>query len=165
MTISLRDQLLGLGFKDSPKPKRDERPKPPAKDARTGQAGRPVQGTKPQAGKGGRHPPQGAGRHRPREDIDLWEFDAAAGTTVTAFVHAQSLNSPLLPRLDILDAKGSVVAEQMLHACAGTDASVKFTPRLAGKYRVRITDANTNGGQAYVYRLTVTTPTESERTK
>ncbi len=97
------------------------------------------------------------GRIFPREDIDLWEFDAEAGKTVTAFVHAAALNSPLVPKLDILDAKGKVVAEEMRHPCAGTDGSVKFTPKVAGKYRVRITDARTLGGPAYVYRLTVTT--------
>ncbi|MFO0824217.1 MAG: hypothetical protein U0792_14075 [Gemmataceae bacterium] len=97
------------------------------------------------------------GRIFPQEDIDLWEFDGEPGKTVTAFVHAQLLNSPLVPQLDILDARGNVVAEQMLHPCIGTDGSVKFTPKTAGKYRVRITDARTLGGQAYVYRLTVTT--------
>lgn len=97
------------------------------------------------------------GRIFPREDIDLWAFDAEAGRTVTCFVHAQSLGSPLAPKLDVLDAKGNVVAEQMLHACVGTDASVRFTPKVAGKYTVRVTDANTLGGQAFVYRLTVTT--------
>jgi hypothetical protein len=97
------------------------------------------------------------GRIFPREDIDLWEFDAEAGKTVTAFAHAQSLNSPLVPQLDILDASGKVVAEQMTHPCVGTDASVKFTPKVAGKYRVRVADARTLGGPAYVYRLTVTT--------
>lgn len=97
------------------------------------------------------------GRVFPREDIDLWEFDAEAGKTVTAFVHSTSLNSPLAAKLDVLDAKGNVVAEQMLHPCADTDASVKFTPKVAGKYRVRITDARTLGGPAYVYRLTITT--------
>jgi hypothetical protein len=97
------------------------------------------------------------GRIFPREDIDLWEFDAEAGKPVTAVVHAKAINSPLVPKLDILDAKGTVVAEQMTYACVGTDASVKFTPQSAGKYRVRITDANALGGQAYVYRLTVTT--------
>jgi hypothetical protein len=97
------------------------------------------------------------GRIFPREDIDLWEFDAEVGKTVTAFVHARAINSPLVPKLDILDVKGTVVAEQMTYACVGTDASVKFTPKSAGKYRVRITDANALGGQAYVYRLTVTT--------
>ncbi|HEY1190103.1 MAG TPA: hypothetical protein VGE74_20810, partial [Gemmata sp.] len=44
-----------------------------------------------------------------------------------------------------------------LHPCPGTDASVKFTPQSSGTYRVRITDARTLGGPAYVYRLTVTT--------
>ncbi|MBP3960704.1 hypothetical protein J8F10_36225 [Gemmata sp. G18] len=96
------------------------------------------------------------GRIFPREDIDLWEFDAEAGTAITALVHAQSINSPLVSRLDILDAKGTVVAEQMLHPCVGTDASVKFTPKVAGKYRVRVTDARALGGPAYVYRLTIT---------
>ncbi|VTS00851.1 Putative pre-peptidase OS=Singulisphaera acidiphila (strain ATCC BAA-1392 / DSM 18658 / VKM B-2454 / MOB10) GN=Sinac_2823 PE=4 SV=1 [Gemmata massiliana] len=97
------------------------------------------------------------GRVFPRDDIDLWEFDAPAGTTVTAFVHAQSLNSPLVSKLDILDAKGTVVAEQMLHPCIGTDGSVKFTPKVTGRYRVRVTDARALGGPAFVYRLTVTT--------
>ncbi|MFM8274057.1 MAG: hypothetical protein ACKODX_17240, partial [Gemmata sp.] len=96
------------------------------------------------------------GRIFPREDVDLWAFDARAGETVTAFVHAASLNSPLAPKLDIVDAAGGVLAEQMLHPCVGTDASVKFTPKVDGRYRVRITDARALGGQAFVYRLTVT---------
>ncbi|MBM3980353.1 MAG: hypothetical protein FJ304_08715 [Planctomycetes bacterium] len=96
------------------------------------------------------------GRIFPREDIDVWEFDAEAGKTYTAFVHCTSINSPLVPKLDITDTKGNVVAEQMRYACVGTDGSVKFTPSAAGKLRVRVTDANTLGGQAFVYRLTVT---------
>src|SRR5262249_55948063 len=35
------------------------------------------------------------GRIFPRDDVDLWEFDAAAGQTITAFAHAKSINSPL----------------------------------------------------------------------
>ena len=97
------------------------------------------------------------GRIFPRENVDLWEFEAEAGKTVTAFVHAQMLNSPLLPQLDILDCAGKVVADQMQYPVVGTDGSAKFTPRVAGKYRIRITDARTLGGPAYVYRLTVTT--------
>ncbi|MBA4062457.1 MAG: hypothetical protein C0501_01885 [Isosphaera sp.] len=97
------------------------------------------------------------GRVFPREDVDLWEFDAEAGKPVTAFAHAAALNSPLVPRLDILDAAGNVVAEPTPHPCVGTDASVRFTPKAAGKYRVRVTDARALGGPAYVYRLTVTT--------
>lgn len=97
------------------------------------------------------------GRIFPREDIDLWEFDAEAGKTVTAFIHTKAINSPLAARLDVLDAKGRVVAEEMLHPCVRTDGSVKFTPKAAGKYRVRVADARALGGPAFVYRLTVTT--------
>jgi hypothetical protein len=97
------------------------------------------------------------GRIFPRDDIDLWEFDAAAGQSVTALVHAQSLNSPLVPRLDVLDAAGRVVAEMMPYPVAGADASVRFTAPAKGTYRVRITDARSQGGPQYVYRLTVTT--------
>ncbi|HEV3438415.1 MAG TPA: hypothetical protein VG122_13715 [Gemmata sp.] len=97
------------------------------------------------------------GRIFPRENVDLWEFDGEAGKTITAFVYAQALNSPLVPQLDILDSTGKIVAEQMQYPVIGTDGSVKFTPKVAGKYRVRITDARTLGGPAYVYRLTVTT--------
>lgn len=97
------------------------------------------------------------GRVFPREDVDLWEFDAEAGKPVTAFAHGNTINSPLIPRLDVLDANGIVVAEQSLHPRPGTDAYVRFIPPAAGKYRVRITDARTLGGPAYVYRLTVTT--------
>ena len=72
MTISLRDQLLGLGFKDAPKPDRpakrhDERPKPQPHKAKTGQGGKPVHAHA--ANKPGNKPRP----HQPRsrEDIDL----------------------------------------------------------------------------------------------
>jgi hypothetical protein len=97
------------------------------------------------------------GRIFPRDDVDLWEFDAAAGQVVTAFALAPSLNSPLVPRLEILDAAGTVLAGTMTHPVAGADASVRLTAPAAGRYRVRITDARAQGGPAYVYRLTITT--------
>jgi hypothetical protein len=97
------------------------------------------------------------GRIFPRDDLDLWEFEAAAGQTVTALAQAKSLHSPLAPRLEILDAAGRVLAENMTHALPGSDESVQFTAPAAGRYRVRIGDAKAQGGQAYVYRLTLTT--------
>jgi uncharacterized protein YaiL (DUF2058 family) len=70
MTDSLRDQLLGLGFKPAPKPARAQPPqgrgdaRRPAREATGG--GKPGSGApgKPGARKGGRGP-------RSREDIDL----------------------------------------------------------------------------------------------
>jgi uncharacterized protein YaiL (DUF2058 family) len=90
MTDSLRDQLLGLGFKPAPKPERkpDSRPdarRPqggkPAHAGRPGAAGKPTQG-RPGQGQGGKPSgkPQGAQPRggqpgakpaRSREDIDL----------------------------------------------------------------------------------------------
>ncbi len=99
------------------------------------------------------------GRIFPRDDVDLWEFDAAAGQGVTAAVLAHSLNSPLVPRLEVLDAAGKVLAETMPRPVAGSDASVRFTAPAAGRYRVRIADARSQGGPQYVYRLTLTTGT------
>jgi hypothetical protein len=96
------------------------------------------------------------GRVFPRDDLDLWEFEADAGQVVTALVLAKSLNSPLVPRLEILDASGRVLAETMVRPIAGSDASIRLTAPMKGKYRVRIGDARADGGPAYVYRLTVT---------
>lgn len=93
MSDSLRDQLLGLGFKPAPKPERTEKPRPAHKPGGThgkphggpqargqkpGQGGRPGGGHERPAGKGqggkgqpgGR--PQGQGRPaRTQEEIDL----------------------------------------------------------------------------------------------
>jgi uncharacterized protein YaiL (DUF2058 family) len=86
MSDTLRDQLLGLGFKPAPKPERkpDQRRPHPGKGAHPG-GGKP-QGAassnapRPQSGKPGRpgaggkpHPgrPQGGKPPRTREDIDL----------------------------------------------------------------------------------------------
>lgn len=77
MSNSLRDQLLGLGFKDAPKPA--PRPKQDARKPQAGQGGKPAHAGRPaHAGKSAHagKPPQRP--HKPphpkgarREDIDL----------------------------------------------------------------------------------------------
>lgn len=99
------------------------------------------------------------GRIFPRDDVDLWEFDAEAGQTITALALARSLHSPLAPRLEVLDAAGHALAENMTHPVVGADESVRFTAPAKGKYRVRVGDARGQGGPAYVYRLTLTAAT------
>src|SRR4051812_35165105 len=83
MTDSLRDQLLGLGFKASPKPERKPQQNPAGpsnrrNDARPGN--RPPAGPRPQRSDGGGSRPSAAkqgkphgghGKPRTREDIDL----------------------------------------------------------------------------------------------
>ena len=95
------------------------------------------------------------GRIFPRDDVDLWEFDAAAGQRYTASALATSLNSPLVPKLEFLDAAGKLLAENMAYPVSGADASVRFTAPAAGKYRVRISDSRSQGGPHYVYRLSI----------
>jgi uncharacterized protein YaiL (DUF2058 family) len=66
MSNSLRDQLVGLGFKDAPKPA--PRPKHDAPKARPGPGGKPARPGRPaHAGK----PPQRPHKPKSREDIDL----------------------------------------------------------------------------------------------
>ena len=67
MSNSLRDQLLGLGFKDAPKPA--ARPRQDPSKAKQAPGGKPAQASKPGGGR-----PQSRGHvHKPRsrEDIDL----------------------------------------------------------------------------------------------
>ncbi|MBD9477576.1 DUF2058 family protein [Pseudoxanthomonas sp. PXM02] len=73
MTDSLRDQLLGLGFKPAPKPERKPERRPdPRRDAHK-PAGKG--GAHPKPGQGGKpRPPQGNAKPKPKrsqEDIDL----------------------------------------------------------------------------------------------
>lgn len=95
------------------------------------------------------------GRVFPRDDLDLWEFSATAGQTVTATAVGKAINSPVALRLDILDPAGRVVAEPLDVLPPGTDAAVRFTAPAAGVYRVRVADAKGGGGPAHVYRLTI----------
>lgn len=75
MSESLRDQLLGLGFKPAPKPEKSDKPKP-VQDARpqASHKGKPQPG-RPGQGKPGQGKPQGKqaqhGKPRTREEIDL----------------------------------------------------------------------------------------------
>lgn len=77
MTDSLRDQLLGLGFKPAPRPERND-PQGPARKPGDARSRKPQAGTpsaKPSPANPARHKPRpGHGQSRParnREDIDL----------------------------------------------------------------------------------------------
>jgi hypothetical protein len=96
------------------------------------------------------------GRIFPREDIDVWVVNVRKGQTVTAEVMAAGLGSPLEPLLEVRGPDGKRIAEREGPA-VGADARLRFTAPADGKYRVSISDANRRGGQAYVYRLTLTT--------
>jgi hypothetical protein len=101
------------------------------------------------------------GRIFPREDVDVWGFRAAKGQTFTCEVNALRLGSPLDARLEVLGPDGRRLAEQVGE---GTDPRLRFTAPADGSYSVRIHDVNFHGGQAYVYRLTITADAYVDRT-
>jgi len=95
------------------------------------------------------------GRIFPRQNIDVWTVTLKKGQTVSCEVFAARLGSPLDSLLEIIDPQGRVIGEN--DDTFGADSFIRFTAAQDGKYQVRIRDANFKGGQAYVYRLTLTT--------
>jgi hypothetical protein len=102
------------------------------------------------------------GRIFPREDVDLWTFAARKGQAVRCEVHAVRLGSPLDAHLEVFDPAGRRLVENV--AAAGTDPVLHFTAPSDGKYQVRIRDVRMQGGQAFVYRLTISADPFVERT-
>lgn len=94
------------------------------------------------------------GRIFPREDVDLWAFAAKKGQTVTCDLWAARLGSPLDARLEVIDAAGRPLAEAIGGRTA--DPWLHFTAPEDGTYQVRVQDVGARGGQAFVYRLTLT---------
>jgi hypothetical protein len=103
------------------------------------------------------------GRIFPREDVDVWAFSARRGQTVTAALLAGRFGSPLEAQLEILDTAGRQLAEGEPRP-ARADALVRFTAPADGTYQVRVRDARSLGGPAYVYRLTLTAEPFVDRT-
>ena len=94
------------------------------------------------------------GRIFPHEDVDVWAVTLKKGQTLTAIVDAERIGSPLQAKLDIRDPAGKPVADAV---AAGRDPRARVTAAADGVYQVHITDARSDGGPAFVYRLTLTT--------
>lgn len=93
------------------------------------------------------------GRIFPREDVDIWTFDSAAGQSFGCSVDAARLGSPLVARLEVRGPSGKIVAEGV--GRLSPDPQLRFTATEAGTYQVRISDVNSAGLQSFVYRLTL----------
>ena len=103
------------------------------------------------------------GRIFPREDVDVWSFEAKAGQTITCSVLTTKLGSPFDARLEIRDPQGKRLAESSEASPPGTDALVRFTAPADGTYTAHIHDMKFGGLQHYVYRLTIATGPSVER--
>ena len=95
------------------------------------------------------------GRIFPREDVDLWTFEAKAGQTITCTAVTARLGSPFDARLEIRDSRGARIAESAETSPPGNDVLVRFTAPADGTYTVAIHDLKFGGLQHYVYRLTI----------
>ena len=102
------------------------------------------------------------GRIFPREDTDLWAVTLKKGQTLSALATTTGIHSPLIAKLEVVDAKGTLLSESGSKMALGCDASVRFTAPADGTYGVRISDARGQGGPAFVYRLTMTTGSVAE---
>ena len=94
--------------------------------------------------------------------IDLVYFNAGGGHRAAALVLQEAIGQMGLPcqvrlvnLLEILDPKGRVIGDN--DDTFAADSFLRFTATEDGLHRVRIADANFKGGQAYVYRLMLTT--------
>jgi hypothetical protein len=93
------------------------------------------------------------GRIFPREDVDIWTFDAKAGEKISCEVNAARIGSPLDSRIEIRSPDGSVLTENV--DGLGVDSFVQFVAPKQGRYECRIHDIEFGGLQHYVYRLTI----------
>ncbi len=101
------------------------------------------------------------GRMFPREDIDIWEFRAEDGQSITCEVFAARMGSPLNSRLEVRGPNGRLVAENYDHF--GNDSFLRFRAEETGIYRVHIHDSSFLGLQHFIYRLTITAGTHIDR--
>ena len=95
------------------------------------------------------------GRIFPRADLDEYRFTAAAGDVVSCEVVSHRLGHKLDARLQLRDSSGRLVAEADDHI--GPDSLLITTIPHDGEYVLRIHDIAFEGGQDYVYRLSLRT--------
>jgi hypothetical protein len=95
------------------------------------------------------------GRMFPRADLDEYRFTATAGEIVSCEVVSHRLGHKLDARLQLRNATGRLIAEADDHV--GPDSLLITTIPNDGEYVLRIHDIAFEGGQDFVYRLSVRT--------
>ena len=96
------------------------------------------------------------GRVFPREDVDVWSFNAKAGQSITCAAVAEKLGAPFDVHVEIIDAQGRRIAETGNVSGTAYDSLIRFTAPADGVYQAHVHDVSFGGLQSYVYRLTLT---------
>lgn len=86
-------------------------------------------------------------------DHDWFRFRAKKGQNLQATVFARRLRSPVDSAIQIVNAKGSSVADN--DDAAGPDSSINFKPDEDGEYAVLVRDHLKRGGPDFVYCVEV----------
>jgi len=93
-------------------------------------------------------------------DVDSFSFNGRAGEEIVAEVYARRLNSPLDSVLRLLDAAGAVVDSNDDHKdptmgliTHHADSYLRAQLPQDGTYRLCLSDAQHQGGEAFAYRL------------
>lgn len=91
------------------------------------------------------------------EHKDFFQLSLAKNQTVEVSLDALSLESHLVPFVQLRDPGGAVVAEHGEKGAA-SDAMIKFEAPSDGRYVLSVTDRYRHGGTRYFYRLSVVAP-------
>jgi hypothetical protein len=84
-------------------------------------------------------------------DVDWFKFKAKKGQAYDVNVYARRIRSMLDSTVQIVDAKGSSIAQN--DDSAGLDSYVKFTAPADGSYFLKVTDQLGKGGPEFTYRV------------
>jgi hypothetical protein len=112
------------------------------------------------------------GRISRADDVDVFKFKGRTGDEVVAEVYARRLNSPLDSFLSLTDASGNVLASNddyvfkdayLYKDVTGVnthqaDSYLSVKLPADGMYYVHLSDAQHHGGEAYGYRLRISSP-------
>lgn len=93
---------------------------------------------------------------QPRQ-TDHFRLSLYKGQQISIAVESQSFHSLLVPAVTLCDPSGETAAESGL-AGAASDVVLKYNAKQDGDYRLAVRDRFGDGGQQYVYRLSVSEP-------
>jgi hypothetical protein len=88
------------------------------------------------------------------QDVDVFKFEATAGTRYRIEVQARRVGSPVTALLTLYDASGSIVATGETSP-EQPDPVLTITLAQGGTYYVSVLDHNDQGGAMFKYRLAI----------
>ena len=106
------------------------------------------------------------GRIEQAGDTDFYQFEGKAGESIHMEVIARRLNSPMDPLIRLFDSEQQVLQwnddeKQTVNTGVLThyaDSAMHYSIKKTGRYYVQVADSQSQGGDAFSYRLLMTEP-------